>query len=79
MVLAGVGAIQFDLQDYKSAHQAYDTLLGDRKLGTATRVVTRNSEQYRALIGDEPGLRAIADQLEGEIIVVWKDKAYHIK
>jgi hypothetical protein len=41
--------------------------------------VTRNSEQFRALIGDEPGLRAIAEQLEGEVIVVWKGKAYRIR
>jgi hypothetical protein len=41
--------------------------------------VARGSEQYRALIGDEPGLRTIAEQLPGEVIVVWKGKAYRIK
>lgn len=41
--------------------------------------VARGSEQYRALIGDEPGLRTIAEQLPGEVIVVWKGKAYRLK
>jgi hypothetical protein len=41
--------------------------------------VRRGSEQYRALIADEPGLRAFADQLGGEVIVVWKGHAYRIK
>lgn len=40
--------------------------------------VTRGSEQYRALIADEPGLRNIANQLGGTIIVVWKNRAYRI-
>jgi hypothetical protein len=38
--------------------------------------VARGSEQYRALIADEPGLRPIAEQLGGEVIVVWKSRAY---
>ena len=46
---------------------------------TATTNITRGSEQYRALIGDEPGLRTIAEQLDGEVIVVWKGKAYRIR
>jgi len=41
--------------------------------------VARGSEQYRALIGDEPSLREIADQLDGEIIVVWKGRTYRIR
>lgn len=40
--------------------------------------VVRGSEQYRALVGDEPGLKSIAEQLSGEIIVVWKNRAYRI-
>jgi hypothetical protein len=40
--------------------------------------VARGSEQYRALIADEPGLRTIADQLRGVVIVVWKNRAYRI-
>ena len=41
--------------------------------------VARDSEQYRALIGDEPGIRTIAEQLSGEVIVVWKGRAYRIR
>lgn len=46
--------------------------------GRATVNVSRGSEQYRALVADEPGLRAIAEQLGGEVIVVWKGRAYRI-
>ncbi len=38
--------------------------------------VARDSEQYRALLADEPGLRTITKQLGGEVIVVWGSKAY---
>jgi hypothetical protein len=41
--------------------------------------VSRGSDQYRALVGDEPGLRTITEQLSGEIIVVWKNRAYRIR
>jgi len=41
--------------------------------------LTRGSEQYRALIADEPGIKTIADQLDGEIIVVWKGHTYRIR
>ena len=41
--------------------------------------VTRNSEQYRALVADEPAIKQIADALDGEIIVVWKGRAYRIR
>jgi len=47
--------------------------------GNATTNVSRDSEQYRSLMGDEPGLRAIAEQLSGEFIVVWKGRPYRIK
>jgi hypothetical protein len=47
--------------------------------GNATTNVSRDSEQYRSLIGDEPGLRTIAEKLSGEIIVVWKGRPYRIK
>lgn len=40
--------------------------------------VARGSEQFRALIADEPGIRAIADQLGGTLILVWKNRAYRI-
>lgn len=41
-----------------------------------TTNVRRGSEQYRTLVADEPGLRSIAEQLGGELIVVWKNRAY---
>jgi len=44
-----------------------------------TLTVSRGSESYRALVADEPGIRAIADQLDGDIVVVWKGKAYRIR
>lgn len=40
--------------------------------------VARGSDQYRALAADEPGLRSIAEQLGGVVIVIWKGKAYRI-
>lgn len=45
----------------------------------ATISVSRGSEQFRALVADEPGLRAIAEQLKGVVIVVWKNRAYRIQ
>jgi len=36
-------------------------------------------EEARALIADEPSLRTIAETLDGEIIVVWKSRAYRIR
>ena len=47
--------------------------------GAATINVRRGSEQYRALIADEPGIGTIADRLDGEVIVVWKGRAYRIR
>ena len=44
-----------------------------------TTNVTRGSEQYRALIADEPGIRTIAEQLKGEVIVVWNGHVYRIR
>jgi hypothetical protein len=44
----------------------------------ATTSVARGSEQYRSLVADEPGIRAIAEQLGGEVIVVWKGRAYRL-
>ncbi|HEY0545434.1 MAG TPA: zf-HC2 domain-containing protein [Pyrinomonadaceae bacterium] len=45
----------------------------------ATTNVRRGSEQYRALAADEPGLRDIANQLGGEVVIVWKGRAYRIR
>lgn len=44
----------------------------------ATINVARGSEQFRSLVADEPGIRAIAEQLGGQVIVVWKGRAYRI-
>src|ERR1051325_3828255 len=45
----------------------------------ATTRVSRGSEQFRALVADEPGIGAIAQQLDGPVIVVWKGRAYRIQ
>ena len=44
-----------------------------------TMNLTRSSERYRVLIADEPEIKQIADQLDGEFIVVWKGRAYRIR
>jgi hypothetical protein len=49
------------------------------KTSQATVRIRRGSEQYRSLVGDEPGVGRIADALGGELIVVWKGRAYRIK
>jgi len=41
--------------------------------------VPRGSEQYRVLVADEPSIRRIADELDGEIVVVWKGRTYRIR
>jgi hypothetical protein len=46
------------------------------KSSRQTTNVARGSEQYRALVADEPELRSITQQLGGEVIVVWKSRAY---
>ena len=53
----------------------------DSAYGGARIVMTvvRGSEQYRVLIADEPGIRTIAESLPGEVIVVWKGRAYRIR
>jgi outer membrane biosynthesis protein TonB len=45
----------------------------------AAVTLSRGSEQYRALVADEPSIKTIADQLDGEIIVVWKGHTYRIR
>ena len=45
----------------------------------ATVRVARGSDQFRALVADEPALRTIAAQLNGVVIVVWKNRAYRIQ
>lgn len=41
--------------------------------------VARGSEQYRALVADEPDIQTIADTLKSEFIVVWKGRAYRVR
>jgi hypothetical protein len=45
----------------------------------AATAISRGSEQYRALVADEPGIRTIAEQLPGEVVLVWKGRAYRIR
>ncbi|MDQ1523374.1 MAG: hypothetical protein QOE47_1298, partial [Pyrinomonadaceae bacterium] len=44
------------------------------RAGQSYTVVRRNSEQFRALVADEPQLRRVADALGGEVTVVWKGR-----
>ena len=46
---------------------------------TRTVNMARGSEQFRALVADEPAIGTIAEQLDGEVIVVWKGRAYRIR
>lgn len=59
----------------------YNGVWIDTKYQSSMSVVTvaRGSEQYRALVADEPEIATIADQLKGEIFLVWKGRAYHLK
>lgn len=47
--------------------------------GATVIAIARDSEQLRALLADEPGLRRIVEALPGEMIVVWKNRAYRIR
>jgi len=47
--------------------------------GQATTNVARGSEQYRALVSDEPEVGSIAEALKGEVILLWKGRAYRIR
>ena len=46
---------------------------------TPIRNLARGSESFRALVADEPAINTIAEQLDGEVIVVWKGRAYRIR
>lgn len=46
------------------------------KSSMSVRTIGRDSEEFEKL---DSGLRSIAKQLSGEIVVVWKGKAYRIK
>ncbi|MGI8655771.1 MAG: hypothetical protein ACR2LC_11185 [Pyrinomonadaceae bacterium] len=45
----------------------------------STTNITRGSKQYLTVVGAEPGIGKIAAQLDGEIIIVWKGRAYRIR
>lgn len=45
----------------------------------STTNIARGSEQYRALVADEPAIQTIADTLKSEFIVVWKGRPYRIR
>ena len=47
--------------------------------GSSIVSLSRGSEQFRALVADEPEIKTIADQLDGELIIVWKGRAYRIR
>ena len=47
--------------------------------GLSLTVIGRGSEQYRALVADEPSIRSIAEQLQGEVILIWKGRGYRIR
>jgi hypothetical protein len=64
-----VGGRQFRKQGSAWVDIAYNS-------SRPTTNIHRGSEQYRALVADEPTLRTITQQLGGEVIVVWKSRAY---
>lgn len=53
----------------------------DTAYDSSTRTINmaRGSEQFRGLVADEPAIGTIAEQLDGEVIVVWKGRAYRIR
>jgi hypothetical protein len=47
--------------------------------GRSVTTVARGSEQYRALVADEPGINTIAQRFSGEVLIVWNGRAYRIR
>lgn len=41
--------------------------------------ITRGTEQYRALVADEPAIHTIAETLKSEFVVVWKGRTYRVR
>jgi hypothetical protein len=60
--------------------QRHNNVWVDTAFNSSLSAITlrRGSETYRALVADEPGIDTIAKQLSGEVIVVWKGRAYRI-
>ena len=48
------------------------------KSSMSIRSVSRGTEEFRALVADEPAIGSIGQQLNGEVIVIWKGHAYRI-
>ena len=71
-VIRSVGGRRFRKQSGVWVDTAYDS-------GSAVVDIARNSEQYRALIADEPTIKTIAEQLAGPVVVVWKRQTYRIR
>ncbi len=67
-----VAGRQFRRQDGAWIDTAY-------RSGAAATNIRRGSEGFRALIADEPAIGQIARQLGGEVIVVWRGRAYRIR
>ena len=67
-----VGGREFRRQNGVWVDTAYNA-------GSAVVNISRDSEHYRSLVADEPGIKSIADQLPGPIIVVWKGRTYRIR
>jgi len=67
-----VAGRHFSKQDGVWVDSAYKSSMSALK-------VRRSSDQYRALVADEPEIGAIANQLKGEVLLVWKGRAYHIQ
>jgi hypothetical protein len=44
-----------------------------------TVTLARGSEQYRALVADEPAIHTIAEELDGLFISAWKGRTYKIR
>ena len=47
--------------------------------GNKISEIARGSERFRSLVADEPEIKRIADELDGVVIVVWKDRTYRIR
>jgi anti-sigma factor ChrR (cupin superfamily) len=70
--LRSAGGRRFRRQGNAWVDTAYNSSL-------TTINVKRGSEQYRALVADEPDLGRIADQFDSEVIIVWKGRAYRFR
>ena len=71
-VVRSAGGRRFRKQNGVWVDTAYDS-------GSQIVNVARGSEQYRALIADEPTIKTIADELAGTVIVVWRGRTYRIR